>query len=243
MTNGRPAGAGEYAAVIFLFNEKENGLGEVCTGVFIDPVTVLTAAHCTTGPLGVADAAGRVYKTLSLIRKGDDGRAFRIAESLRVTRHPRADDQWTTDARGFEVSDVNPMDLALVTFPAGQAPAVATLAPRSPEVGDHLTLVGFGLDQTHDRSERSSIGVKRIGVNRVTGISGGRIHMVGLDRSHDHSGTDVAAAPGDSGGPAFYNGRVAGIVSGGTPVNRQRNQSIMVDLNSDLSRQFLRNYR
>lgn len=66
-------------------------------------------------------------------------------------------------------------------------------------------------------------------------ISGGFIQFTGVDSTTTADGTDSSSASGDSGGPLFINGKVAGVTSGGFG----RTRSLYIDLWSAESQAFL----
>lgn len=233
ITNGKNALAHEYPSVVTLYDAKAGGL---CSGTFINETTVLTAAHCTMSYK--IDSQGNVNGKLAIINIVDSskGEASLIAESTSAVRNPL----W--DKSGGQVS---PYDLALITFPAGVSKAVSELATSRVKPGDPLTIVGFGLNQTTNMSDASSVGVKRIGLNTISSVSGGFIQFKGANKTTktDGSAKDSSASVGDSGGPLFVNGKLAGVTSGGGgglgSIFTGKTTNLYVDLQSAESKAFL----
>ncbi len=227
VTNGREVGESEYPSVVLLYDKVQGG---ICTGTFITPTVVLSAAHCTMG--GNVDADGNVDLKLAIIKITDpvNKKAELVAESTAIVRNPL----WDKNGR-----NVNKFDLSLITFPEGTSKAVSDLATVAAKAKDKFTIVGFGLNQMKDMSNGDSAGVKREGVNSVSSISGGFIQFTGKDSTTTGDGTDVSSASGDSGGPLFINGKVAGVTSGGGWGGFGRTRSMYIDLWSAESRAFL----
>jgi secreted trypsin-like serine protease len=227
VTNGREVGETEYPSVVLLYDKTQ---GAICTGTFITPTVVLSAAHCTMG--GKVDADGNVDLKLAIIKISDaaEKKAELVAESTAIVRNPL----W--DKNG---GNVNKYDLSLITFPEGTAQAVSAIASTPAKAKDKFTIVGYGLNQMKDVSKGDSAGVKREGVNTVSSVSGGFIQFTGKDSTTSGDGTDSSSASGDSGGPLFINGKVAGVTSGGGWGGFGRTRSLYVDLWSTESRAFL----
>ncbi len=231
VTNGREVAESEYPSVILLYDKAE---GAICTGTFITATVVLSAAHCTMG--GEVDADGNVIDhVISIIKITDPiaKKAELIADSVKVVRNPL----WDKNAK-----NVNKWDLSLITFPEGTSAAVSALAAVPAKAGDQLTIVGYGLNQMANTSDGSSAGVKREGTNKVTSVSGGFVQFTGLDKSKQGDGSDSSSASGDSGGPMFINGKLAGVTSGGGFGGFGRTRALYVDIWSAESRAFLSKY-
>lgn len=231
VTNGQVIEAGEYPSVVLLYDKDA---GSICTGTFVSETVVLTAAHCTMS--GDVDADGNVDLTLRIIELEIDAdgekKASLVAESQQVIRNP----DWDRAGR-----NVNRYDLGVVIFEEGVASAISEISPVPARVGDDFTIVGFGLNSS-DQNDSESAGIKRKGNNRVTQISGGFIQFLGKNSTTDGSGTDVAAGSGDSGGPLFIDGRVAGVTSGGGWGGFGRTRSLYVDLHAASSKAFLSDF-
>ena len=98
-------------------------------------------------------------------------------------------------------------DLAVAIFPDNTAPAIAPMYRKKPKTGDRAVMVGYG--QSFDGDDA---GTKRKGTNTITAIDAGVIESSRASRQRD-SGIDVSVGPGDSGGPIFINGAIAGVTS------------------------------
>ena len=234
--NGAEVAKDEHQSVVLLYVPIDDKTGAACTGTFIDATTVLTAAHCT-GPEAVVDELGTVPANLMIVRvtgTADDGSRLteKIADSTAVYRHP----QW-----GEAGPAVNEFDVALVRFAEGISAGTTPLASSSPEPGDNVTVVGYGVSSApvFGRADYSTLGIKRSGSNQVEFLEPGFIRIVGTTRTGSADGSRASSALGDSGGPMLHEGRLAGVCSGGRRQSLFRSVSLYTDLNSESSRAFL----
>ncbi len=108
----------------------------------------------------------------------------------------------TPEVRSFDASD-----LAVAIFPDNTAPAIASMYRKKPKTGDRAVMVGYG--QSFDGDDA---GTKRKGTSTITAVDDGVIESTRTSRQRD-SGIDVSVGPGDSGGPIFINGAIAGVTS------------------------------
>lgn len=114
VVNGQRVTESVYPAV----KKIELGGSGICTGTFIGPRTMITAAHCIE-PYGT-DV--RVEETRIS--------AYRI--------HPRYADH---------AQDKQEFDVALIQMPAGYVSTVARLAQNAAEEGAQVTVVGYGISE------------------------------------------------------------------------------------------------
>ncbi|MEM8735737.1 MAG: trypsin-like serine protease, partial [Planctomycetota bacterium] len=161
-----------------------------CSGTLISPVHVLTAAHCTVGvnPQQMSfEVGGRVYEVES------------------VDNHPNYNDN--DFGAGYDIAIMTLKEAVVGVEPSA-------INRQTPEVGQVLTLVGFGEGGTSTGGSTNDFGTKRVGETEIDNVT--QTHIEWNFDQHSESNT----APGDSGGPAFLNqgGQlvIAGITSGGS---------------------------
>ncbi len=232
VTNGHEISESTFPSVVLLTildaNDKVAG---ICTGTFVNDSQVVSAGHCVEG-LNPADPA------MAFLTKDKDGNpALLKAESF--ARHPN-----------YSIRlGVSAYDVSVINFPAGSAPAISPRATRSPSAGQSFTIVGYGNNvnefDSWGRMTGSGAGKKRAGTNSVGSVSGGFINFNGLPEADGVTtqGTLVASGSGDSGGPLFVNGQLAGVTSGGGLPSDGRGgyyaTSKYVDVNSAYVKSFL----
>lgn len=165
--------------------------GATCTGTVLAPDLLITAAHCV---------APQADYAVAILGEG----APRLIPAIRIAVHPRFDgDQ-------FRTRRPTP-DLALVKLaeplPGRFRPAPLTGATGLPAKGTDFTLAGFGV--TADGATKSAGTLRTVRLPSI-GTTGGI--MVRLSSPEGAAG----ACTGDSGGPAFQNGAVAGVIGWAT---------------------------
>ena len=234
VTNGLEIDNSDYPSVVLLLLNGRS----ICTGTFINDSQLLTAAHCMEGLNGSRPD----IQIVEPIKTGDG--QVRYRNRARAQSFVRNDAYSIRDQNG-----VNSHDLAIVNFPSYSAPGIRQLASFAPELNQQITIVGYGnsrnyLDE-YGRQTGEGAGVKRVGENYVAKRGEGLITFIGKSEGGDASeaGQWTASGSGDSGGPLFIRGQLAGITSGGGISQGDSGEFVSVskyvDLNSEESQAFL----
>ena len=166
-----------------------------CTGTLIAPQYVLTAGHC-------AEGVGNTTGTFTVGRQS--------YQTERVYLHPN----YNRNAIGSDSAN----DIAIYKL----SQQVVGITPMNifrgiPQVGQLLTLVGFGGGGNGTTGTNGDFGIKRVGTTPIDKVSRTLISW-----NFDNN-TEANTAPGDSGGPAFVTvdgiKYIAGVTSGGDSPN------------------------
>ncbi len=233
VTNGIQLAEKDYRSTILLGIGPKGDLQGICTGTFVNDSQVVSAGHCVEG-------LSTISPNISYLRFTPEGVEWVEAESY--VRHPNYNIRL----------GVSPYDVSVINFPAGSAPEATPIATRSPVAGDPFIIIGYGNNVNEfdkwGELTGSGAGVKRGGTNAVSSVSGGFINFYGLPEADGKStlGTKVSSGSGDSGGPLFVKGQLAGVTSGGGLVSDGKGGyeavSKYVDLNSVYVKSFVTKY-
>ena len=202
-----------FASTVLLLHDDQP---DPCTGVFVGPNIILTAAHCIdpAKPTSIYYAQG--LNTLD--------RTKPVAGQVASAIHPQK--VVTPDAAPLGSKGPYPItalaatvrkDLAILIFATNVAPAVSPLAASAVAGnGTLVTLVGFGATKTDEDNTKLE---KRTGNNETVVLPAipdiswnGHIAVLGAAQPAS-TATGARADVGDSGGPLFVQNVVAGIFS------------------------------
>jgi secreted trypsin-like serine protease len=196
INGGVPASSDIAAQTVMIVSTR----GSICTGTVIARDLVLTAAHCVAPKSDYAVAV--------------KGGAPRVIQVVRIALHPKF------DPRQFETRVPSP-DMAILKLaeplPMNYRAAKLASDPALPKRGTLFTLAGFGFAK--DGDERSLGTLRSIQLPSV-GTTGGI-----MVRVSSGNGGVAGACTGDSGGPAFLGGEVAGVI-GWTSIPAGKNSGL-----------------
>lgn len=185
--NGEPTD--EFPAVGIVGAQSAGGF---CSGTLISPTHVLTAGHCAEYLLSFDGQTGGTFQLND-----------KTYTTSRVILHP----QYNSNTLANDIAI-----LELSTPVTDVQPA--KIYRQAPQVGQQLTLVGYGAGGDGASGEDGMFGEKMVGVTTLEKVEATKIIWV-FD-SENESNT----APGDSGGPAFVDVQgeyfIAGVTSSGT---------------------------
>jgi hypothetical protein len=185
--NGQIDTSDEYSPVV----ELKTGLS-TCTGTFVSDNTLMTAAHCVNS----SEPGGG----LKAIIKGKGVVPIKTFVPA------------TPDGKRREPKD----DVAVVLFQDGLSDAWYSVSRVAPQVGEKITIVGFG--QTDFIGNNEPDEKRRFGFNTITELADGGAtikYELGVNCQGSAIGTNAMAGRGDSGGPVFTKSGLIGIINRG----------------------------
>lgn len=204
--------------------DPENVIGGTCSGTFIGPNAMITAAHCIT----FGSETEMVYLKGSNV---DTGETIEQAKAVVAGGiKPKKVIVKATELQHGNLKDdlidmnISYKDMAVLIFADDIAPAVTNVLNRDVKDREAATIVGFGATASDVRTAKAGeASIKRVGKNHVVIRTELKdqfpdlLIMFGRGDTTDTSGnaTDSLSGAGDSGGPIFINGAVAGVVSNG----------------------------
>jgi secreted trypsin-like serine protease len=220
VTNGIEIAETDYPSVVMIVANTPEGLAN-CTATFVNDSQAVSAAHCVEG---TSERNPELYLVEQTMVNGRP-QMRAVAKAQR----------WYRDAT-YDINEgVGPLDLSVITFPSNTAPATSDIAVVDPKVEDELTIVGYGNNRNYVTSMGqiggSGSGKKRKGTNLVGNVTAeGMIQFIGLPQSVSdvEKGQYALSGSGDSGGPLFINGRLAGVTSGGGVAQTRDGQTIYI---------------
>jgi hypothetical protein len=255
----------DYPEIVALFSKvsvdgRMANAGK-CTGTFITPKLLLTAAHCV-----------REFNSLEMngtVTRATDGSGNEVPDLT-----AGAKDVYILQKKWWGTTKINPVnvyvsdeaipvdgtslnlqyvkqDLAILEF-AADWPSTREVADQSPDAGEAVFSVGFGI---HGSGPFGGAGFGNVIPNKSWGrntISMADMDMLttnGAPQTCDDPGpytNDWAICPGDSGGPLIdtASGKVIGVASASGTVKwderGERHLSIFTDITRDDAVQFIR---
>ena len=207
------------------------GVGQYCTGYLIMPDLVLTAHHCTADP---ATLPSTVCTPTALMPPSLPASDILVvagpSSASSASIYPVAE---VHDVPNRDSSTLCGNDMAVLQLkqPVTGVEPIALRMDAAPEVGETLSVVGYG--QT-DLSDPNSFGDRHA-------LSGVHVDHVGYEEGPNGVYTvegeftvDTGPCAGDSGGPAFAaDGRAVGVMSRGSKSSCQHMVYSRVDAHAE----------
>lgn len=165
---------GTFTAVV----KVKTTLGNLCTGTFVRPDVLITAAHCTRNQNNVIGGSISVRGVTS-------SRTF-VADGISNLHEPKENVIYDLAVIKFNQNLAG--TLGITVFPKIQ--------PSAPKVGDEVMIAGFGRT-----GQEGSSGTFRWGRNTLAKHTKSFLVITGTPS--EPNGEDAVSDHGDSGGPMF----------------------------------------
>lgn len=226
LINGRIANASELRSVV--------RIDEACTATLVAPRILLTASHCVRTPLGLVSPSYAPGRELSVETRKADGQLVLTKVKIEVTKvHPRLAAVCAAESNGQGCANSSAKaardapDIAIIKLAADLPNAAVTpISTAPPKLGELVSAAGFGCSDKatggkYDDKlragptpvvEATEAGHPGSPVTPATAANLAGVYLF-TEGPSLHGRSDVAAlCPGDSGGPAFRNGELGGLV-------------------------------
>ena len=198
-----------FEEVVMLYLKESETTKKNCSGVFVTPRVLITAAHC------VYTASGDLIDEAVYI---DEAKI----------RHVGATKPWDSYVPLDNMNQTTRFDLAIVEFDAPVAPKVASISRVQVKPKDFIVVAGFG----HTDPSKPRDGKRYYGSNTVKGVDNDVISVLEPHETK-RKGIGSIGLGGDSGGGVFNSkGELIGIAAAVTenPKTMQRGGAY-VDIN------------
>ncbi|MGE0174213.1 MAG: trypsin-like serine protease [Oligoflexales bacterium] len=219
----------DYPSVVAVVTDLGNNSMGACTGTFVGHNVLLTATHCLAASNMTADKIGILnVSEFDLVRLS----TYKIIKPKTVINNGVPA---TASGRS---ADNDLEDLTILIFADNTASAFSPIYQGLPVNGSPGALIGYGVTDVHGgREPTNTMRYKRLGINNqvvsdpsfIPKIAAG-LKAKGYDADFNANGVlsilgngddgegnlptlGSVGASGDSGGPLFVNGLVAGVAS------------------------------
>jgi hypothetical protein len=207
-----------FPEVGFIFNVGS----AVCSGTFVGHNVMFTAAHC----LDAKEPKKVAYLNTSTVDV-EKIETYSVAAAIDVLW---AGDLGLGDEPPQKGTAGELLDFAIIIFPDHTAPAIAAIYDGTPPDGSRGVLVGYGkvngagTPQSELEGKTQQVIKKRVGVNKHVLAEPfedapytGALTIVGqaINGEPNHPDLGSLVGQGDSGGPMFIDGKIAGVASWG----------------------------
>lgn len=219
------AATSDHSAVTLLLSRDNKGKTFSCTGTYVGPNTILTAAHCI--PVGMENDL-RIFAAPQLDIGRTPEQTAAVFQSGIKPRKIIVKSMDIVTGGGDTLSSKQVFrDLALLILHERINAPVYPMAKSPPTAGSEAILVGYGLKTLTDHAATDSRKIRQYGRNRIQEYSTEKSAIVGASFPNairivgesDEKGSPAEGrsltGSGDSGGPLLVNHLVVGVASTG----------------------------